>query len=481
MTPNPRVLQVESTGNAAFDTVMGGGLPTGSLTVVAGEPGTGKTIFTLQMLFQAARKGQKTVYFTTHSEPAMKLLKYMQLFDFFDAELLEKTIHFFDLGRAIREGTDRVIAAIAERVEAIGPSFVAIDSFRAIDDQRSSGRRLLIFDLAAQLAAWRTTALFVGEYARDEYSSFAEFAIADGIIRFGSKDEELTSVRELEILKLRGANYVSGRHFFQITPNGLSVFPRVRAPDDDPDAGVASLEKLSTGIPGLDEMLVGGIARSSTAVVQGATGVGKTILCLQFLLEGARRGEKGILFMLEETPQQLRAGAASLGLDLARCENEGLITLHYTSPVELSPDRFLYEARRLVEARDAKRAVFDSLTSVALGVRSERRFKELVYSIAKHMRKAGTTVIATMEAEQLIGSSKLTGFGVSFLADTLIQIRYVEFEGKLERSLSVIKARGTKHGADLRAVTISEGGLRVTPGRFNELSGVITGVPTRAK
>lgn len=477
----PRPLHWESTGEPALDAVLGGGIPSGSLTVVAGEPGAGKTVFTLQMLFHAARKGLKSLYFTTQSEPAVKLIQYMQLFSFFDGERLGKEIHFIDLGEALRGGIDRIVSTIAERVEALGPSFVAIDSSRAIDDQRASGRRPLIFDLAVQLAAWRTTALLVGEYAREEYSSFAEFAIADGIIRFGSKDEELTSVRELEILKMRGANYVSGRHFFQITAQGLSVYPRVRAPDDEPNAGVAPTDKVSTGIAGLDEMLVGGISRTSTAVIQGATGVGKTILSLQYLLEGARRGESGVYFTLEETPQQLRATAASLGLDLPRYEREGLLTIIYTSPVELSTDRFLHEARNFVEERGAKRAVFDSLTSMALGVASDRRFKELVYSIAKHMRQAGATVVMTMEAEQLIGSSKLTGNGVSFLADTLIQIRYVELEGKIERALSVIKARGIRHGADLRAVTIGEGGLRVTPGRFEDFRGVFTGVPTPVK
>ncbi|HVZ71223.1 MAG TPA: ATPase domain-containing protein [Polyangia bacterium] len=474
-------LTLESTGEPALDGILGGGIPSGSLTVVAGEPGSGKTIFTLQMLFHAARRGLKTLYCTTQSEPAVKLIKYMQLFSFFDTELLETQIQFLDLGDALRQGADHAVASLSERVEAVRPDFVAIDSFRAIDDQRELRRRPLVFDLATQLAAWGTTALLVGEYTRPEYASFAEFAIADGIIRFGSKDEELTSVRELEILKLRGANYVGGRHFFQITADGLSVYPRVRAPDEDAKAEVAHADRISMGVSGLDEMLAGGIPRTSSALVQGATGVGKTNLCLQFLLEGARRGERGVFFTFEETPDQLRAAAASLGHDLGRHEREGLIVLRYTSPVELSTDRFLHEARGFVEAHGAKRAVFDSLSSMALGVPSNRRFQELVYSIVKHMRHAGVTACMTIEAEQVIGAGLTAGHGVSFFADTLIQIRYVEIKGKIERALSVMKSRGTNHSAELRALTIGEGGLRVTPGRFDDLFGIFTGTPTPAK
>ena len=136
-------------------------------------------------------------------------------------------------------------------------------------------------------------------------------------------------------------------------------------------------------------MLGGGLPRASATVVQGGTGTGKTLLGLQFLLEGARNGEPGIHFLLEETPDQLRGIAHGLGWDLAGSSERGLITLSYTSPVELSTDRFLDRARQQIERLGARRAVLDSLTSMALGVPSERRFKELVYAITKHFRGAG--------------------------------------------------------------------------------------------
>src|SRR6185436_17261223 len=247
------------------------------------------------------------------------------------------------------------------------------------------------------------------------------------------------AVREVEVMKLRGADYVTGGHFFEIGMDGLAFFPRVRSPEVTSTESVSLAERVPTGVDGLDEMLSGGLPRASATVVQGGTGTGKTLLGLRFLLEGARRGEPGILFTLEETTDQLRGIALSFGWDLAPLEKSGLLTLSYTSPVELSPDRFLDRARQQVEKLEAKRAVLDSVTSMALGVPSDRRFKELVYAVAKHFRAQGVTLNMNMEIADLLGAAQLSGHGISFAADNVIQLKYVEVKGCLERGISVLK------------------------------------------
>jgi circadian clock protein KaiC len=475
-------LEFESTGDAGLDRILGGGIPTRSIVVIAGEPGSGKTVLTLQMLFHAARRGKKCLYFTTVSEPAIKVIRYMQLFDFFDVDLVDDQVIFADLGSSIREGAERTLAEIEARVERHEPAFVAIDSFRAIGEllHGHPDLRRFIYDLAVQMAGWGVTTFLVGEYTRDEYSSFAEFAIADGIVRLGSERQELTSVRELEILKLRGTGYSSGQHFYDITKTGISIYPRVSAPADvQSQPSAESSERVRTGIEGLDDLLGGGLPRSSSTILQGGTGTGKTLLGLQFLIEGAARGETGILFTLEEMPDQLRFVARGLGWDLASLEEQDRLIIKYTSPVELSTDRFLHKAREFVRELGARRAVFDSLTTMALGVLSERRYKEMIYAIAKHMRSAGVSLLLTVETEQLLGSTQLTSHGVSFIADNLIQMRYVEIEGRLERAISVLKARGIQHSSELRSLTIGPGGLQVVKGRFKDMRGVLTGLPAR--
>ena len=479
MSSSPLPLERLSTGSTAFDQLLGGGLPVRSLSVIAGEPGAGKTLFALQVLFHLGREGKKGLYLTTLSEPALKLIQYMQQFSFFDERLMGKELIFADLGSVVRgRDADAVLKAIVSRVEQEEPAIVVIDSFKAIRDILGdpASVRTFVYDLAVHTAGWGAASLFVGEYTDEEIETHAEFTIADGIIRFRIRREELTAVRVVEILKLRGANPVGGRHFFEIGPDGLTFFPRVRGPEAGSIPPISSADRVSTGIAGLDDMLGGGMPRTSSTVIQGATGTGKTLIGLQFLLEGARRGEPGIQFTLEETADQLRGIAQGFGWDLRELENRGLFSFRYVSPVELSTDAFLDRARQLIEQIGAKRAVLDSLTSMALGVASERRFKELVYAMTKHFRAQFVTLNLNMDIADLLGSAQLSGYGISFAADNVIQLKYVELEGKLERGISVLKARGVRHATDVRRMNFKENGIEVGE-PFKGLRGVLTGLP----
>jgi len=483
LSPAQPRLPCLSTGSLAFDEILGGGLPVRSVNVVAGEPGAGKTIFALQTLFHQARQGKKCLYLTTLSEPALKLVSYMQQFSFFDERLFaEKQVMIADLGSVMRrKGADETLAEIVGRVEQEEPAIVVIDSFKALRDLLTdpAAMRTFAYDLAVHVSSWGAATLLVGEYTPEEIATLSEFAIADGIIRLFNRRDELRAIREVEVLKLRGANFVTGGHFFEITGDGLVFYPRVRGPD----GSFAELEALDarapTGIAGLDDMLGGGLPRASATVVQGGTGTGKTMLGLQFLIEGARNGEPGVHFALEETANQLRRIAQAFGWDLGALEQRGLLTFRYVSPVEMSTDRFLAEARADVARLGARRAVLDSLTSMALGVPSDRRFKELVYAMTKHFRAAGVTVNMNMEISDLLGAAQLSGHGVSFAADNVIQLKYVEVDGHLDRGISVLKARGIRHATDVRRLDLGAGRIEVTSA-FAGLRGVLTGLPEPA-
>jgi circadian clock protein KaiC len=479
MTSSRPPLERLTTGSPAFDRILGGGLPVRSVNVVAGEPGAGKTLFALQMLFHLARQGKKGIYFTTLSEPSLKLISYMQQFAFFDDALIDGKVIFADLGSVLRaKGIDATLEQITSRVEREEPAIIVIDSFKAVRDiiGDAAAVRTFAYDLAVQTAASGVTSLLVGEYTEAEIGSHSEFAIADGIIRFSNRRHELTTVREVEILKLRGADYAAGCHFLEIRPEGLTFFPRVRSPRDLPAAPIAPGDRVSTGIAGLDGLLDGGFPRASATIVQGGTGTGKTLLGLQFLLEGARRGEPGIHFTLEETPDQLRAISRGFGWDFPGLEARGLLALSYLSPVELSTDTFLDRVRRQVDEAGAKRVVLDSLTSLALGIPSDRRFKELVYSLTKHLRARGVTINMNVETAALLGTAELAGYGISFAADNVIQLKYVEVGADLERGISVLKARGVRHAMHVRRLSFNPTGLEVESS-FETPRGVLTGVP----
>jgi circadian clock protein KaiC len=472
-----------STGVARLDDVLGGGIPARSITLVSGEPGSGKTVLTLQLLFHAARQGKRALYFTTLSEPSLKLIRHMQGFRFFDPRLLDERIRIVDLGSMLRAQTpEAALATVVERVEESEPDLVVIDSFKALHDlaDQPLRARTLTYDLAVQMASWGATTLLVGEYAEEDEGGLPEFAIADGIVRLGTARHELGRIRQLEVKKLRGSRFVPGLHPFEIDEAGIAFYPRVCSPPVPAAAAPPGAPRTprSTGVAQLDALLRGGLPPASSTTLMGGTGTGKTLIGLHFLVQGARQGEPGVLFTLEETPDQLRDVASKFPFDFAALEQKGLVHLRFVSPIELSTDRFLDEVRREVERLGARRVVVDSLTSLALGAISERRYKELVYALAKHMRAAGATLMMTLEIAELLGTGQLSGHGVSFASDNVIQLRYIELAGRLDRALSVLKARGVDVDTELRGMSIGPRGVEVSErAPFKDLRGVLTGLP----
>jgi circadian clock protein KaiC len=469
-----------STGDESLDEILGGGIPEQSMVVIAGEPGSGKTALVLQTLFCAARAGTSVLYFTTLSESSLKLFRFMQLFSFFDADLAASKVTFVDLSKVLGKGPQATFEEITKRVEQLEPGLVIVDSFRALGDVLGDrrGGRAYVYDLAVQMAGWGATTLLVGEYTPEEVRTFPEFGVADGVILLGTQRQELTSVREFEVLKMRGTNHVTGRHFFDIGTDGFRCFARVRAPTFTAATVVSPLERAQTGIAGLDGLLGGGLPRASATLLQGGTGTGKTIITLQFLVHGANNGEKGVLFAMEETPDQLAQVASTFGWDLATLEAQGTLEVNYVSPVELSTDRFLETARRRIASVGARRVAFDSMGSMELGVTSHRRFRELVYAVTKHARVAGATLVMTLESTDLLGTAALGGSGnLSFAADNIVQLRYVDVGGRLERAISVLKARGIRHETELRRMIIGDRGIEVSDQAYEELRAVLTGLP----
>lgn len=485
MADNERVkIERLSTGNAELDVILGGGFPSNSVNIVAGGPGTGKSILTLQTLFNHARAGKKVLYFTTVSEPAIKLIRYMQQFEFFDQSLVDETVFFHDLGSPARsQGIDQALEVAIEQMEIRQPDLVAFDSFKALHDLTHDvdQARAFVYDLAVNLAAFQTTSFLVGEYYEEDVRRYPEFFVADGILYLSLERENLRASRQLEVPKMRGAATVPGRHFFDITSSGVVVYPRVRAPEErDEEDETLEMPRLPVGVPGLDEMLGGGVPAHSATLMEGGTGTGKTLISLSFLMEGTRRGEPGLLFTMEESRPQILRMAAARGWDFRALETQGLLKVVFTSPIELAVDALLQEAKMLITEMGAKRAVIDSLSSLNLSIASEGRFKELVFALVKIFRAMGVTVFLTNEVPELLGSGMLTGHGVNSICDNVILLWYVEVDADLKRALSVLKMRGSAHEMQLREFVIGAKELKVA-GPFEGLQGVLTGVPVRVR
>jgi circadian clock protein KaiC len=461
-----------STGVASLDKLMGGGIPEQSVTVLTGSPGTGKTVLAMQMMFHQARLGKRCIYFTTLSEPPLKVIRYMRMFSFFDEWLVDGLVSFVDLGTPLlSEGAEGAVAVVQEHLESEEPDFVVFDSFKAIHDLIGpdiAASRRVAYELSVMLAGWGTTTLLLGEYTDADVTLLPEFAIADGIVQVSNQPHGLTRLRELEVQK-----YTPGRHFFEIHPDGVAFYPRMRGLTESA-LDVWSPIKVPTGVAGLDELCRGGLPSGSTTLIEGGSGTGKSTIAMRFLVEGAERGEAGVHFGLEERPAQIRGVSSRFGWDLAGFEAQGLLTLSYTSPVELNADRFLGEALSLIRQMGAKRVVLDSTSALAMGLETSGRFRELFYALATHLREEGVTALLTAEIPELLGSAQLTGRAVSSIADNVILLRYVEVAGRLDRAISVLKMRGSEHGTELRRLSIGTAGPSVE-GAFPSLRGVLTG------
>jgi circadian clock protein KaiC len=467
-----------ATGVPALDSILAGGIPAGTLNILTGGPGAGKSVFALQFLFHQARLGKKQIYFTSIAEPALKFLRYMQQFEFFDASLVGKSIFLSDLsGPALSDGLEGTIGLLKRRIEDGGPAVIAIDSFRALRSRLSDPSSVypLLYDLVVTLAVSDVTAILVGEYDDYDVNHLPEFFAADGIISLSRVTEGLRVSRQLEVLKLRGSAYEQGRHFFEITSAGVTAYPRVGVPRED--SGPGNGARLSSGVPGLDRMLGGGFPLRSSTVLEGASGTGKTTLALSFLIEGARKGEPCLFFTMDENRGQIIDMAARRGWDLGDLIAQGLMEVVYISPLDYVADAVLQQARDLTGRLGAKRVAIDSLTALNLSIAAEGRDAELVYALVKTFRSMGVTSILTSEHPQLLGATELTAHGLSAIADNIILLRYSEVESRLARGIVVLKVRGSSHDDTLRELIISAHEVRVGE-PFRQSRGVLSGEPT---
>lgn len=475
-------LEKLKTGVPGLDGILKGGLPRHSVNVIAGPPGTGKSILAQQIVFHCARRDDRAPYLVTVSEPTLKMLRYSQRFTFFDPERVGQNIIYLDIGSLLLEqGLEGVTRQIETYIEEYSPTILAIDSFKAIHEVAQDAPKLreFAYRLAVRLTTWGTTTLLVGEYTRETINEAPIFAVADGIILLDHENRGMQTYRYLEVLKMRGDDYSSGRHPFVISKDGITVYPRLKTPPVFPAHPVGE-RRVSLGIGGLDEMMCDGALSGTSTLVAGSAGTGKTLTCLHFLLEGIHRGEPGLLVTFQETPVMLQAFARGFGWDLDALQEQGKLSILYTSPVELGVDLHAHAIRELLDQTGAQRVVLDSLKDIELATPDKVRFKDYIYSLVSSFRQRGITSMLTSEIPEMFGAFVVSEYGISFVADNVILLRYVEMGGRIARAVSVLKMRGSDHDKTVREFRItSNTGLEVLQ-VFDEYDSVLTGARVTA-
>jgi circadian clock protein KaiC len=289
--------------------------------------------------------------------------------------------------------------------------------------------------------------------------------------------ERNSTLRKLRVTKMRGQEALSGLHTFRISGLGIEVYPRLAKPAMDRKHGRAR-RRLGTGVPGLDELTGTGIPAGDSVLVTGPTGSGKTILATQFIAEGVRTGDPGVVAVFEEHPQSYVARARSLGIDLEGMVRSGRLDVVYLRPLDLSVDETLQEVRERVGRLGAARLVIDSLSGFEVSLAPTFRvdFRESFYRLIGALTALEITVLSTMELVESNASVHFTPYSISFLTDDIIAQRYVELDGRLRRVLSVIKMRGSEHSHDFRLYEITSRGL-VVGERVVGYRGITTGIP----
>jgi circadian clock protein KaiC len=474
------------TGVPGLDEIVGGGLPEFSFNIIAGAPGSGKTTLAHQFVFANATPERPALYFTVLGEPTIKMLRYQQQYTFFDPAKLPGSIRFINLSQAVLEkDLNAVLEEITKEVEKANPAVVVVDSFRTMVRKPRGGPdemelQTFIQRLALLLASWQATTFLVGEYAENEMHDNPIFTVADGLLLLSQAAERNSVVRKLQIVKLRGQASVPGLHTFRITNAGLQAFSRTFGLTRH-KSKLPGQRRLSIGIPELDIMLGGGIPEGDSVLVTGASGTGKSILATQFIAEGLRHGEPGVVAVFEERPQEYAQRAAAFGLDLENPQHEGKLEILYIRPLDLSVDETMHEVIDMVQKIGAKRVVIDSLAGfeMALSPGFRTEFRESLYRMIGALKGIGVTILSTVEVDESFTEFTFSSYSISFLTDDIIRLRYVSIESQLRRILVVIKMRGGKHSKDIREYEITSEGVIILGERLTDYEGLITGIPTR--
>ncbi|MCL7413319.1 MAG: hypothetical protein M8353_06845 [ANME-2 cluster archaeon] len=465
-------------GISGLDEILGEGFTRPSTVLIGGIMGTGKTTFTMQSLFNAAREDEICMYITAISEPIAMINNFMSRFSFYSISLMGKgNIKYVPLGpEQIKKGNSAIIQEIERNIEIIKPDRIAIDPVNVLTSwMDSQEKREFYYNLFNKMKGWNSLVLITGELSDENILKDEISYIADGVILLSNDQLRNKRVRHLEVLKMRGQKYLSGKHSFEITDDGLEIYPSLHPYTRE----LLTYEHVPTGIKGLDKMTDGGFIRGSNVLVSGGSGTGKTLMGLQFIADGANIGEPGVFVSFEEDPVLLRNNAASFGWNLEKLEADGLLRILYSNIDQLDVNRVALEIKDIIEELDVKRVVLDGVNNLRVALRDDLGLSEYISILSRYFSSRNIISVFTNETSELMGSSTITGNRTSVVMDSIILLRYVEIQSEMKKTISVLKMRGSNHDKEIRELVINNNGIEIKL-PFTEYSGLMSGNPVKS-
>src|SRR5580658_2679032 len=450
------------TGIAGFDAILGGGLISSRMYLVDGTPGAGKTTFALQYLLEGVRVGDRCLYVTlseTREELASGAESHGWSLDGIEVfELIAKAheldgesdLTMLNPSEVELTETTRKVIEVVERFKPNRMVFDSLSEMRLLAQSALRYRRQLL--ALKQFFVGRECTVVMLDDRTADGPDLQLHSIAHGVIALDFKPPPYGQVRrELQVLKLRGSDFASGFHDFVIRKGGIVVFPRLVASDHG-----ASFERalIASGVTALDTLLGGGIERGTSTLLLGPPGCGKSTIALQYAAAAAARGDHSVAFIFDETKAALMVRSAGLGLRLEEGIGPGKVMVRQIDPVEISPGEFAHVVRESVERDKARVVIIDSLNGYLNAMPQNNYLTSQLHELLSYLNNHGVATFLVVAQSGLIGSNMASPVEASYLADSVVLLRYFEYGGKVKKAISVLKKRTGAHEDSIRELRV---------------------------
>ncbi|HEV8362094.1 MAG TPA: ATPase domain-containing protein [Gemmatimonadaceae bacterium] len=469
------------TGIAGFDDVLCGGLLPYRVYLIEGDPGAGKTTLALQFLLEGVRQGESSM-FVTLSESKEELhaaaashgwsldgIHILEIIASEESLTPDARYTMFHPSEVELAETTKTVLAEARRIKPDRLVFDSLSELRLLAEHPLRYRRQILA-LKQHFSRHKSTVMFIDDWT-NAHSDTHLHSIAHGVVSLGTVPAEYGALRRrLQVRKLRGCSYREGSHDFVIRKGGLQVFPRLVAAEHRTSYARAS---VPSGIEQLDRLLGGGLAKGTSTLVMGPSGCGKSSLATQYVVAGAERGEKSAFFLFDESIATLLDRSASLGVNIQPLVDANMVTLRQVDPAEMSPGEFSHHVRQAVEVDGASMIVIDSLTGYLNAMPSDRMLTLHLHELLTYLGQRGVTTLVILTQHGFLGDTE--GIDASYLADTVLLLRYFEALGEIRQAISVVKKRTGQHERTIRELKFQDG---ITVGEpIVTFHGILTGTP----